>query len=379
MDKIKKVMIGYLLVLSLLILEVGCRSREADLLTISGEIKGIPEGIVRLYTYPPSNLLLDTCEIRDGKYQLKARLKEAQIGMLYFDVKPEYQQNFYSMVRLFLAPVDMEIYSDRENMKTSLKVKNNPLNDRLIACEKALKALPAYKEAGILNDSVQLAFYRADMPRVRRMSGQRDSLYRILMNYLFEYEPRADRSEVVAWLVSQYSSSMSGKAVEELVERFAPSFRTSYYVRQMTEFADRDKQLVPGKLFPDFKVFDKDGKTYTLRDFKGKYLFIEFSASWCGWCKKEIPHIRKAYKELKDKIVFITIMMDTDRKQWIQDQEKEDIRWLCLTDLKGMKASPLVEACNLRGLPDSFVVDPDGYILRRDLRGGEVLEFLSGL
>jgi len=88
--------------------------------------------------------------------------------------------------------------------------------------------------------------------------------------------------------------------------------------------------------------------------------------------------IRKAYEQLKDRnIVFITMMMDTEREQWIRDMKREEIGWLCLTDLKGMKKSPLVDAYNLRGLPDSFVVDPEGYIIRRDLRGGEVLDYLS--
>ena len=81
---------------------------------------------------------------------------------------------------------------------------------------------------------------------------------------------------------------------------------------------------------------------------------------------------------MKDRnIVFITMMMDTEREQWIRDMKREEIGWLCLTDLKGMKKSPLVDAYNLRGLPDSFVVDPEGYIIRRDLRGGEVLDYLS--
>ena len=56
---------------------------------------------------------------------------------------------------------------------------------------------------------------------------------------------------------------------------------------------------------------------------------------------------------------------------------REEIGWLCLTDFKGRKKRPLVDAYNLRGLPDSFVVDTEGYIIRRDLRGGEVLDYLS--
>ena len=287
-----------------------------------GEIKGLPEGWVRLYTCPPSNLLLDSCEIREGKYKLKGKLDDPQLGMLFFDVKPEYQPNFMPMVRLFLQPTIMKVYSEREDMKGSLKVENAPLNEQLIACEQFLKSLPEYKQATVLTDSIQLAFYKADMVKVRSMSVVRDSLYQVLIDRVFEKEPEASHSEVVAYLASQYSSPMSGDRVERIVERF--------------------------------------------------------DASWCGWCKKEIPHIRKAYEQLKDRnIVFITMMMDTEREQWIRDMKREEIGWLCLTDLKGMKKSPLVDAYNLRGLPDSFVVDPEGYIIRRDLRGGEVLDYLS--
>ena len=343
-----------------------------------GEIKGLPEGWVRLYTCPPSNLLLDSCEIREGKYKLKGKLDDPQLGMLFFDVKPEYQPNFMPMVRLFLQPTIMKVYSEREDMKGSLKVENAPLNEQLIACEQFLKSLPEYKQATVLTDSIQLAFYKADMVKVRSMSVVRDSLYQVLIDRVFEKEPEASHSEVVAYLASQYSSLMSGDRVERIVERFDSSFRNSYYVAQMKQFAENDRLLTAGKVFPDFQVFDTLGKTYTLADFKGKYLFVEFSASWCGWCKKEIPHIRKAYEQLKDRnIVFITMMMDTEREQWIRDMKREEIGWLCLTDLKGMKKSPLVDAYNLRGLPDSFVVDPEGYIIRRDLRGGEVLDYLS--
>ena len=356
----------------------GCENRESGIITIMGEIKGLPEGWVRLYTCPPSNLLLDSCEIREGKYKLKGKLDDPQLGMLFFDVKPEYQPNFMPMVRLFLQPTIMKVYSEREDMKGSLKVENAPLNEQLIACEQFLKSLPEYKQATVLTDSIQLAFYKADMVKVRSMSVVRDSLYQVLIDRVFEKEPEASHSEVVAYLASQYSSPMSGDRVERIVERFDSSFRNSYYVAQMKQFAENDRLLTAGKVFPDFQVFDTLGKTYTLADFNGNYLFVEFSASWCGWCKKEIPHIRKAYEQLKDRnIVFITMMMDTEREQWIRDMKREEIGWLCLTELKGMKKSPLVDAYNLRGLPDSFVVDPEGYIIRRDLRGGEVLDYLS--
>ena len=64
----------------------------------------------------------------------------------------------------------MKVYSEREDMKGSLKVENAPLNEQLIACEQFLKSLPEYKQATVLTDSIQLAFYKADMVKVRSMS-----------------------------------------------------------------------------------------------------------------------------------------------------------------------------------------------------------------
>ena len=89
----------------------------------------------------------------------------------------------------------------------------------------------------MLTDSIQLAFYKADMVKVRSMSVVRDSLYQVLIDRVFEKEPEASHSEVVAYLASQYSSPMSGDRVERIVERFDSSFRNSYYVAQMKQTA----------------------------------------------------------------------------------------------------------------------------------------------
>ena len=110
----------------------GCENRESGIITIMGEIKGLPEGWVRLYTCPPSNLLLDSCEIREGKYKLKGKLDDPQLGMLFFDVKPEYQPNFMPMVRLFLQPTIMKVYSEREDMKDGRIVSKNTRGEETI-------------------------------------------------------------------------------------------------------------------------------------------------------------------------------------------------------------------------------------------------------
>ena len=358
----------------------GCTAKEQGIITIEGEMKGLENGIVRLYTCPPSNLLLDTCIVKNGKYSLQGKLESSQLGFLFFDEKPTLTRTFIPMVYLFLSPSNMNIYSDVENVKGTLKVEGNSLHDEYLASERFLKNLQEYQQASRLSDQIQLAFAKADMAIVRSLTPMRDSLYMYILERLFEWKTDATISPVVAYWVSNFSGPLSGRQIKQLAERFDTCFQSSYYVSQLKEYAMHDQRLQPGMVFPDFKAFDQDGKQYSLSDFEGKYLFIEFSASWCSWCKKELPFIQKAYKQLKDEnITFLTIMMDTEREAWLHDVKKEAITWLCLSDLKGMKESPMVDAYNLRGLPDSFVIDPQGRIIRRDLRGDEVVSILRDL
>ena len=128
----------------------------------------------------------------------------------------------------------------------------------------------------------------------------------------------------------------------------------------------------------DFKVFDREGKEYTLASFKGKYIFLEFSASWCSWCKKEIPSIRQAYERFKDSVVFITIHLDDNRDKWLKDLETHAVPWYCLTDLKAWK-SPVAKAYNIAGVPNCFIIGKDGLIKAKELRREEITQQLEKL
>ena len=231
----------------------------------------------------------------------------------------------------------------------------------------------------MLTDSIQLAFYKADMVKVRSMSVVRDSLYQVLIDRVFEKEPEASHSEVVAYLASQYSSPMSGDRVERIVERFDSSFRNSYYVAQMKQFAENDRLLTAGKVFPDFQVFDTLGKTYTLADFKGKYLFVEFSASWCGWCKLEIPYLKTVYENTKGKnFVMFTINLDDERGKWEEDVKHYNLPWKVISDLKAFE-SPVAKSYNVSGIPMIYLIDPEGKIKEKGLRREEMIEYINAL
>ena len=152
----------------------------------------------------------------------------------------------------------------------------------------------------------------------------------------------------------------------------------TYYLNKISKYVDQEKKLANGKQAKNFSAKDLNDKEHSLADLKGKYVFLEFSASWCSWCKKEIPFIRKAYEALKDKnIVFVTLMMDEKKERWVNDVEKFNITWLNLSDLKGIRNSQIAKDYNVSAIPASFVINPDGIIIDRDLRGERILSTLK--
>ena len=116
---------------------------------------------------------------------------------------------------------------------------------------------------------------------------------------------------------------------------------------------------------------------YSLSDYQGKYLLVEFSSSWCGWCKKEIPFLQKVFEEHKNNQEFamITISMDDIKEIWVEHVKKEKLPWPVISDLKAFKGET-AQAFNVQGIPMIFLIDKKGKILMKGLRGEDMVNKL---
>lgn len=170
------------------------------------------------------------------------------------------------------------------------------------------------------------------------------------------------------------------KYEQELIsyaEKINGKFAKNPAVAQFLKRMEAVKPVSIGQPAPAFEMSSTDGKVIRLADFKGKYVLLDFWASWCGPCRQENPNVVSVFNQFKNKnFTILGVSLDDDKADWLKAIKDDKLTWNHVSELKRWD-SPIVNLYKVEGIPASFLLDPQGKIIAKNLRGDALHSFLA--
>lgn len=319
--------------------------------TLTGSVKGIADGDVELSSYNSKDRTtteITTAKVRNGKFVVKGKLNTPQMVGLTFT-----PGNWGTRVFLENVPVNI-----------SIDTAGSTHYDYTKYGDKKGATLQQVKVSG----SVSHADYE-DYENNTKGSKKRDEVFSRQLNYIRPFIAKKPSSVAGVYMLSthyMFNSGMPLTDLEQLMNQFkGPATHSVYFSNLQKEIAER-KAVLPGNLAEDFTLLQRDSTKFTLSSTRGKYVMIDFWASWCKPCREAIPHWKEVYAKYKDKgFEIVSVTNDSRWNDWVKAMDVEKMPWIQTIDEFPVKNMParVVSKYKHGTIPLYVLLDKEGKIL----------------
>jgi peroxiredoxin len=346
---------------------VSCESRKSNEFLITGKIEGkAPEQVYLQKSVDGDLKVLDSVLVDNGNFKFK--------GLI------EYPELYY-------IGLEAGKYVGFFNEPASIKITINVDSIEKPIVEGSASDAEYRKYTGLMDQqrSVMISHYaqyneaarEKDSVKMKSIEEQIESVENENKAQLINFIKENSSSFVSPFVSMRHSYELTLEDLNEIYSLLDSKVKKSSGSLKLEERIKILENVAIGKVAPDFTMNDPDGNPVTLSSLRGNYVLVDFWASWCGPCRRENPNVVAAYKKFHDKgFEILGVSLDREKESWLNAIKADNLTWKHVSDLQYWN-NAASQQYGVMAIPANVLLDKDGIIIGRDLRGDDLIKKLE--